>query len=99
MACFSIVDIPGDPDTLASAYDQLVARAEAMGPPPPLDLAAAAVKTDKGLTVFALWDSEADFNAAWNSPDLDRASSEVGMPDASAITVTLHRAHRHHIDP
>lgn len=96
MAYLSIVDIPGDPDALATAYDQLVERTDAMGPPPPLDLASAAVKTDKGLMVVAVWDSEEAFNAAWNSPDLERTAREVGLP-AGEVTFTLQPAHRYQI--
>lgn len=97
MACLSIVDIPGDPDALAVAYDQLVERTDAMGPPPPLDLAAVAVKTDTGLMVVGLWDSVETANAAWNSADLERTAKEVGMP-AGDVTFTLHRVHRYHLD-
>lgn len=99
MACLSIVEIPGDPGTLVTKYDQLVQRMDDLGPQPPYYIVDACVQTDNGLMLVHLWESEDHFNANWNNGDLERVAAEVGMPPEQDIRVNLHRVHRHHVDP
>lgn len=67
----------GDPNDLTSRYDRVQ---ESMGQqPPPGLLAHVAARTDEGLMVINVWQSEEDSEAAWNRPEFQQALQEAGV--------------------
>lgn len=99
MAFLSLVEIPGDTATLLAAYDALEERMADAGPMDALYLAHACARSDGGILLMSLWNSEADFQANWDHPDLEAVAAEVGMPPADTVRLHRYEVHKHHVDP
>jgi hypothetical protein len=88
----SIMEFEGDPDELRSQMSKVeeVARRKA---PEYGGVSSTVVKTDEGIMLINMWDSEEGRHRMGDDPEIRQAVADAGLPPPSAVgyEVLAHR--------
>ncbi len=89
MAVLAVYRIKGDPDELLEKFDQVVPEIENLVNGVPAVHVTA--RTDDGIVIYDVWDSEGDIEEFTSNPGFRDAIERVNLPQPEVAVYEVHR--------